>query len=390
MFFQEAFVRDRFEFDRETPSGGTGSVLSGSVAYDVAKYAQLRSDLEAPYVPPNGVTAVPRAGGPSQSQHSPSRVGPPGAVQRGGQRRILEVHSDNTQQANGHAFQKARVQLLRAEAHSEPSPRASPSLSSDVTISVGSLQRTYESGDTDVTVSNLLSLQSQLSPRQASGRAPGPGPGTGQRVFAAPIVQGPVQPLGERTSDASALEQWSARAQFQQIDQLTAGFSRPPDLIEFLNGPAYQNGHMSQPAPTSPPHMYSSEAAGAVEQQPAFSPSARAHSVPPVFERAAISPHATPRRSVSPTSTVSTDTMGAASECDTEAGNDEDEREPDQFAATTASAAIVVHRPVDAEVSSNAQCNSTVRVLYGLFDAAVLLLLYHTVLRTCVCMCEYE
>ena len=376
---QKAFVRDRFEFDRETPSGGTGSVLSGSVAYDVAKYARLRSDLEAPYVPPNGlaVAAVPRA------QHSPSRGGASGAVQRGGHRRIYEVHSDNTQQSNGVAFQKARAQLLRADAHSEPSPRASPSLSSDVTISLASLQHTYQSGDTDVTVSNLLSLQSQLSPRQAPGRAPGPG--NGQRVFVAPIVQGPAKSLGEQTSDASALEQWSARAQFQPINQLAAGLSRPPGPIEFQHGPSYQNGHMSQPAPMSPPQMNSmpKSLAGAVEQQTASAPSARAHSVPPVFERAAVSLAATPGRSVSPTSTVSTDTMGAAGDGDMEAGNDEDEREPDQFTATTASAATVVHRPVDVEVSSDAGCNMT--VIVGLFDAA-LLTLHVIYIDVCVCI----
>lgn len=149
--------RDRFEFDRETPSGGGGSLLSGSVAYDVSKFARLRADLEAPYMQHSG---GPRPGGQQLSRAAGQLTG--------AQKRAYETHSDGTQQqanggGDGHPFQKSRVQTLRADAYSEPTTGASPSLSSsDVTISVASLQHTYSSGETDVTVSNLLSLQVQF------------------------------------------------------------------------------------------------------------------------------------------------------------------------------------------------------------------------------------
>lgn len=382
------FVWNRFEFDRETASGGAGSVLSGSVAYDVTKFARLREDLEAPYVRANGASTLPRPGVQQRVGPVPgpqSRGGQSGVFQKNTQKRPLEAHSDTTQQAANGAFQKSRAQTLRADAYSEP--MQSPSVSSDVTISVSSQQHTYNSGDTDITVSNLLSLQSQLPSTQAQGRPAGPG--IGQRVIAPPNAQG--GPLGARVIEAPAPEQQrNGGPQFQtilgpsglqsssasSIPALGGAESTRLNPNEFQNGPTYQNRRTSEPAPMSP-HIYLLPSTTGDPVGPSPGPdgtliqnglgaavhppsSVRSLKIPRQLEMApgsaTASARVSPRRSVSPTSTVSTDSMGAFER------NSGDERDTDHFANTTRSAATVVNGSISLRVRIHAYCTSTAQL----------------------------
>lgn len=166
----------------------------------------------------------------------------------------------------------------------------------------------------------------------------------------------------QERSPASSVPLVGAELRSEAPDQNQSHASRPAQAA--LSSGAQQQFY------TLPRHLAAAPGAQRPDAHSALSPlpphSARSNSLPPVFEGAPLSdagpppplllqhPSAIPRRSVSPTSTVSTDvSLGAAGERDEEDEERERELEPEpELAATTGSVATVVHRPDDTWVCS--------------------------------------